>query len=162
VFLILTGGEPLLRRDIWDLAAYAAERRFTTVLGTNGVLLREPEAKLMRAHGVLGASISLDSTDRVKHDTFRHLPGAWDGAVRAALPTDPVGAGPVVAAAPELRPRLVSRGQALLSHHARGRRDAVPLHAGVGGEPQGCELRRALARGTGLRRPARPEARRAL
>ena len=84
VFLILTGGEPLLRRDIWDLAAYAAERRFTTVLGTNGVLLREREAKLMRAHGVLGASISLDSTDRVKHDTFRHLPGAWDGAVRAA------------------------------------------------------------------------------
>ncbi len=84
VFLILTGGEPLLRRDIWDLAAYAAERRFTTVLGTNGELLREREAKLMRAHGVLGASISLDSTDRVKHDTFRHLPGAWDGAVRAA------------------------------------------------------------------------------
>src|SRR5436309_1092010 len=37
----------------------------------------------MRAHGVLGASISLDSTDRVKHDAFRHLAGAWDGAVRA-------------------------------------------------------------------------------
>ena len=84
VFLILTGGEPLLRRDIWDLAAYAAERRFTTVLGTNGVLLREREARLMRANGVLGASISLDSTDRVKHDTFRRLPGAWEGAVRAA------------------------------------------------------------------------------
>src|SRR5213594_1146538 len=83
VFLILTGGEPLLRRDIWDLAAYAAERRFTTVLGTNGVLLREREAKLMRAHGVLGASISLDSTDRSRHDAFRRLPGAWEAAVRA-------------------------------------------------------------------------------
>ena len=83
VFLILTGGEPLLRKDIWEVAAYAAEKRFTTVLGTNGVLLREPEAKRMRAHGVLGASISLDSTDRAKHDAFRHLPGAWDGAVRA-------------------------------------------------------------------------------
>ena len=83
VFLILTGGEPLLRRDIWDLAACAADKKFTTVFGTNGVLLREREARLMREHGVLGASISLDSTDRVKHDAFRRLPGAWDAAVRA-------------------------------------------------------------------------------
>jgi len=83
VFLILTGGEPLLRRDIWDVAAYAADKKFTTVFGTNGVLLREREARQMREHGVLGASISLDSTDRVKHDGFRRLPGAWDAAVRA-------------------------------------------------------------------------------
>ena len=83
VFLILTGGEPLLRKDIWDIAGYAAEKRFTTVFGTNGVLLREREAKLMRARGVLGASISLDSTDARKHDAFRRLPNAWDGAVRA-------------------------------------------------------------------------------
>jgi radical SAM protein with 4Fe4S-binding SPASM domain len=83
VFLILTGGEPLLRKDIWDIAAYASEKRFTTVFGTNGVLLREREAKLMRERGVLGASISLDSTDPRRHDAFRHLPNAWDGAVRA-------------------------------------------------------------------------------
>src|SRR5216110_2850173 len=83
VFLILTGGEPLLRRDIWEIAGYAAEKRFTTVFGTNGVLLREREARLMRERGVLGASISLDSTDARKHDAFRHLPNAWDGAVRA-------------------------------------------------------------------------------
>src|SRR5262244_3997183 len=83
VFLILTGGEPLLRRDIWDVAAYAAEKQFTTVFGTNGVLLREREARLMREHRVLGASISLDSTDPKKHDAFRRLPNAWDGAVRA-------------------------------------------------------------------------------
>jgi len=83
VFLILTGGEPLLRRDIWDVAGYASGKGFTTVLGTNGVLLREREAKLMREHGVVGASISLDSTERAKHDAFRHLQGSWDGAVRA-------------------------------------------------------------------------------
>ncbi len=83
VFLILTGGEPLLRKDLWEIADYAAEKRFTTVLGTNGVLLREREAVLMRKHGVLGASISLDSTDAARHDAFRHLPGAWQGAVRA-------------------------------------------------------------------------------
>jgi radical SAM protein with 4Fe4S-binding SPASM domain len=83
VFLILTGGEPLLRKDIFDVAGYAAEKKFTVVFGTNGVLLREREAKLMRERGVLGASISLDSTDRARHDRFRHLPNSWDGAVRA-------------------------------------------------------------------------------
>jgi len=83
VFLILTGGEPLLRRDIFEVAGYASAQGFTTVLGTNGVLLREPEARRMREHGILGASISLDSTERARHDGFRRLPGAWDGAVRA-------------------------------------------------------------------------------
>jgi radical SAM protein with 4Fe4S-binding SPASM domain len=83
VFLILTGGEPFLRKDLFDIAGYAAARKFTTVIGTNGVLLREREAKAMREHNVLGASISLDSTDRAKHDAFRRLPGAWDGAIRA-------------------------------------------------------------------------------
>jgi radical SAM protein with 4Fe4S-binding SPASM domain len=83
VFLILTGGEPFLRKDLFEVAGYAAEKRFTTVVGTNGVLLREKEARAMRAHHVLGASISLDSTDRARHDAFRRLPGAWDGAVRA-------------------------------------------------------------------------------
>ena len=83
VFLILTGGEPLLRRDLFDIAAYAAEREFTVVLGSNGVLLRDKQARLMRQHGIQGASISLDSTDPAKHDAFRHLPGAYQGAIRA-------------------------------------------------------------------------------
>ena len=83
VFLILTGGEPLLRRDVFDIAGYATEKKFTVVFGTNGVLLREREARLMRERGVLGASISLDSTDRARHDRFRRQAGAWDGAVRA-------------------------------------------------------------------------------
>jgi AdoMet-dependent heme synthase len=91
VFLILTGGEPLLRRDLFEIAAYATEKRFTTVLGTNGVLLREREAAQMRRHGVLGASISLDSTDRARHDAFRRLAGAWDGAIRATRVLTDVG-----------------------------------------------------------------------
>jgi radical SAM protein with 4Fe4S-binding SPASM domain len=83
VFLILTGGEPLLRKDIFDLAACSADKGFTVVLGSNGVLLREAQAKQMRQSGIQGASISLDSTDPHKHDTFRHLTGAWHSAVRA-------------------------------------------------------------------------------
>ena len=82
-FLILTGGEPLLRKDVYELAARAREHGFTVVLGTNGVLLREREARRLREHGVQGASLSLDSTEVAKHDRFRHLPGAWQGAVRA-------------------------------------------------------------------------------
>ncbi|HEY7495774.1 MAG TPA: radical SAM protein [Candidatus Tectomicrobia bacterium] len=83
VFLILTGGEPLIRKDIFDLASYASDKGFTVVLGTNGVLLREAEARRMRQSGIQGASISLDSVDAQRHDTFRRLPGAWQGAVRA-------------------------------------------------------------------------------
>ena len=83
IFLILTGGEPLLRKDLFDIAGYAAEKEFTVVLGTNGVLLRDKQARLMRQHGIQGASISLDSSEPAKHDAFRHLPGAYRGAILA-------------------------------------------------------------------------------
>jgi radical SAM protein with 4Fe4S-binding SPASM domain len=83
VFLILTGGEPLIRKDIFDLASYASDKGFTVVLGTNGVLLRQAEARRMRQSGIQGASISLDSVDPQRHDAFRRLSGAWEGAIRA-------------------------------------------------------------------------------
>src|SRR5260370_7398375 len=44
VFLILTGGEPLLRRDIWDLAAYPGETRFPPASATTAVLLPDRDA----------------------------------------------------------------------------------------------------------------------
>jgi radical SAM protein with 4Fe4S-binding SPASM domain len=83
VLLILTGGEPLLRPDIFDLGGYAADKGFTVVLGTNGFLLRQKHATAMRQRGIEGASISLDSTDPSRHDAFRRLPGAWQGAIQA-------------------------------------------------------------------------------
>jgi len=82
LFLILTGGEPLVRRDIFDIAAYGSDKGFTCVLGTNGVLLGREEAKKMRASGLMGASISLDSVDPDRHDRFRRLAGSWKGAIR--------------------------------------------------------------------------------
>ncbi len=81
--LILTGGEPLLRRDLVALAYHASERGLMVVLGTNGTLLNEKTAQKLRASGVQGVGISLDSLDPQKHDTFRGLTGAWKKAVRA-------------------------------------------------------------------------------
>ena len=83
IFLILTGGEPLLRPDLPALASAARQRGFTVVVGTNGVLLRERQARLLRESGVQGLSLSLDSTEPAPHDAFRGLPGAWQSAVRA-------------------------------------------------------------------------------
>jgi AdoMet-dependent heme synthase len=83
LLLILTGGEPFLRKDLFDLAGQAVQRGFTVVLGTNGFLLKEKQARAMRHHGIQGASISLDSTDPGRHDAFRQFPGSWEGAIRA-------------------------------------------------------------------------------
>jgi len=82
VFLILTGGEPLVRKDIFDIAAYGSDKGFTCVLGTNGVLIGKTEARRMRESGLQGASISLDSVDPVKHDRFRQLQNSWKNALR--------------------------------------------------------------------------------
>ena len=78
VFLILTGGEPLLRRDIWDVAAYAAEKRFTTVFGTNGVLLRERAYFSTRALARRRryASVTSRSASRASADHFTWTPGS--------------------------------------------------------------------------------------
>ncbi len=81
--LILTGGEPLLRRDLFTLARHAAERDLMVVLGSNGTLLDENAVKRLKGSGVQGVGISLDSLDPEKHDTFRGLQGAWEKAVRA-------------------------------------------------------------------------------
>ncbi len=81
--LILTGGEPLMRRDLFTLARYAAERGLMVVLGTNGTLLNEKTAEKLKASGVQGVGVSLDSLDPEKHDAFRGLRGAWRKAVRA-------------------------------------------------------------------------------
>ena len=91
LLLILTGGEPFLRRDLFDLAGHAVHRGFTVVLGTNGFLLREKQATAMRQHGIQGASISLDSTDPGRHDAFRQFPGSWEGAIRATQALRAVG-----------------------------------------------------------------------
>ncbi|MEE9247620.1 MAG: radical SAM protein [Dehalococcoidia bacterium] len=80
--LILTGGEPLLRRDIYDLAACASKEGITVVMGSNGTLITKEVANRLVSSGVISVGISLDSMSTTDHDRFRGLVGAWDRAVK--------------------------------------------------------------------------------
>jgi len=81
--LILTGGEPLLRRDIYQIARTASDAGMWVVMGTNGVLVNEHVADKMIECGVRGVGISIDSVDPQKHNSFRGGPNAWEYSVRA-------------------------------------------------------------------------------
>ncbi len=80
--LVLSGGEPLWRRDVFDLASYATEKDIRVALATNGTLIDEAMAHRIHEAGIQRVSISLDGADPVTHDTFRGHKGAFDAAVR--------------------------------------------------------------------------------
>src|SRR5438046_7234070 len=73
--LILSGGEPLLRQDLNQIAAYAAQRGATVVLGTNGTLLTEERIAGLKAAGVRGVAVPINSLRPSDHDRFAHGPG---------------------------------------------------------------------------------------
>jgi radical SAM protein with 4Fe4S-binding SPASM domain len=79
--LILSGGEPLLREDIFELAAHGRKRGLRVSMGTSGILINDAVAVRMKDAGICRAAISLDSAEPRMHDRFRGLPGAWDRAV---------------------------------------------------------------------------------
>lgn len=81
--VILTGGEPLLRKDIYEIARTASDLGLWVVMGSNGVLLDDRVARKMVECGVKGVAISIDSIDPEKHDGFRGGPNAWEHSVRA-------------------------------------------------------------------------------
>jgi radical SAM protein with 4Fe4S-binding SPASM domain len=81
LILVLTGGEPLLRSDVFDLAAYGVWRGLTMALATNGTLVTRTLAKQVVDAGFKRVSISLDGPDAETHDAFRRVPGAFDRAV---------------------------------------------------------------------------------
>lgn len=80
--IILTGGEPLLRPDIFDLASYGTKKGLRMVMATNGTLVDESVARNMIAGGIQRVSISIDGKDAHSHDAFRGEPGAFAGAMR--------------------------------------------------------------------------------
>jgi radical SAM protein with 4Fe4S-binding SPASM domain len=81
---ILTGGEPLLRRDILEIVRRAAARGLWVVVGTNGVSITENLARRLAEAGARGLSLSLDALDADRHDRFRKVRGAWRNTVEGA------------------------------------------------------------------------------
>ena len=79
--LVLSGGEPLYRSDIFQLARYATDKGLRVALATNGTLVTKDVARMIVDSGVKRVSISLDGSDALTHDTFRGIPGAFDAAV---------------------------------------------------------------------------------
>ena len=72
--LILSGGEPLLRKDIFAIAARSKALGFYTALSTNGTLIDQPLALRIRDTGFDYVGISLDGLEAT-HDRFRKKPG---------------------------------------------------------------------------------------
>ena len=81
--LILSGGEPLLRPDIFELIEYGAKKGLKMGLGSNGYLIDDAVAKKLKAAGITTVSISIDSNIPAQHDEFRGVAGAWEKAVNA-------------------------------------------------------------------------------
>lgn len=79
--LVLSGGEPLFRSDIFQLARYGTDKGLRVALATNGTLVTKQVANKIVDSGVKRVAISLDGSDSLTHDTFRGIPGAFDAAI---------------------------------------------------------------------------------
>ena len=79
--VILTGGEPLLREDIYALAAHGAQKGLRMVMAVNGTLLTPQIAARLKTAGIQRLSISLDGATAASHDQLRAVPGAYEGAL---------------------------------------------------------------------------------
>ncbi|MDD2569185.1 MAG: radical SAM protein [Clostridia bacterium] len=76
--LILSGGEPLLREDIYELVAKTKTAGLVPAMGSNGTLLTKEAANELKKNGLAGIAISVDSMDATYHDEFRGVEGAFD------------------------------------------------------------------------------------
>lgn len=76
--MIFSGGEPLMRPDIFELGSYAAKQGLRPVLGTNGSLITTEVALKLKEAGFMAVGVSLDSLDPQKNDRFRKLENAFN------------------------------------------------------------------------------------
>jgi heme b synthase len=82
--VVLSGGEPLLREDVFDIAAYGTEKDLRMCLATNGTLVTDKICEKIKKAGIRMVSLSLDGASAEIHDDFRNQKGAFDGTLRAA------------------------------------------------------------------------------
>jgi len=79
--MLFSGGEPTMRKDLPELAAYAREKGMRAVISTNGTLIDKDLAKKLKAVGLSYVGVSLDGV-RETNDKFRGMKGAFDAALR--------------------------------------------------------------------------------
>ena len=82
--VVLSGGEPLLRKDVFDIATYGTEKGLRMCLATNGTLVTEEICRNIKKSGIRMVSLSLDGASAAVHDDFRNQQGAFDGTIKAA------------------------------------------------------------------------------
>jgi heme b synthase len=82
--IILTGGEPMLREDIWDIARRGTELGLRMVMAPCGQMVTEDAARRMIDCGIQRISLSIDGATAESHDAFRQVPGAFDSVIAAA------------------------------------------------------------------------------
>jgi 12,18-didecarboxysiroheme deacetylase len=78
--MLFSGGEPLAREDLAELASHATQRGMRAVISTNGTLITKAQARELKAVGLSYVGISLDGLEKV-HDRFRCVPGAFQKAL---------------------------------------------------------------------------------
>jgi radical SAM protein with 4Fe4S-binding SPASM domain len=81
--LILSGGEPLLREDIYEIIRYGADRGLRMGMGSNGMLIDDEITRRLENAGMETVAISLDSSIPEQHDKFRGVKGCWEHAINA-------------------------------------------------------------------------------
>ena len=81
--LVLSGGEPLLRADVFDIAKYGTSKGFRMCLATNGTLVSDAICQEIKTAEIKMVSLSLDGAKAATHDNFRNQAGAFDGTMHA-------------------------------------------------------------------------------
>lgn len=79
--VVLSGGEPLVRPDIFDIASYGTSKGLRMVLATNGTTVDAEISRRLAESGIQRVSVSIDGADSNSHDAFRGVPGAFEGAM---------------------------------------------------------------------------------
>lgn len=79
--MLFSGGEPLVREDLVELAKYATSRGMRAVISTNGTLITKAKARELKGVGLSYVGISLDGAEEV-HDRFRAVPGSYKMALK--------------------------------------------------------------------------------
>ena len=82
--IVLSGGEPLLRPDLFEIAQMGTDRGFRMAMATNGLLVTDDICRKMKASGIRIVSLSLDGATPEVHDDFRGQKGAFDAFMDAS------------------------------------------------------------------------------